>query len=84
MDLLRSLVEIFDKAQLLWAIGPFPASVSFRELPPASGRYRIRGGHRAEGGFPLGEAIGKKQHQYEVGRFTDICAWGFRGNLINR
>ena len=79
VDLLRSLIEISDKAKLLGAIGPFAASVSFCELPSASGRYRTRGGHRAEGGFPLGEAIEKKQHQYGVGRFTDICACGLQG-----
>ena len=33
VDLLMSMVQIADKAQLLVAIGPFPASVSFRQLP---------------------------------------------------
>ena len=60
MDLLRPPSEIIQKTQLLGAIGPFPASLSFRGLPSASGIFRTRGGHRAEGGSPLAGEIGEK------------------------
>ena len=67
VDLLRSLIEIPDKAQLLGAIGPFHASVSFRELPSASGRYRTRGGHRAEGVSQRGRQLGRSSSNMELG-----------------
>ena len=59
MDLLRLPSKIIQIAQLLGAIGPFPASVSFRELPSASGLFRTRGGHRMEGVFLVRDNLGE-------------------------
>ena len=78
VDLLRSLVEITDKAQLLGAIGPFPDSSIFRELLSAAGLYRTRGNHRAEEGSPLGGTIGKEETSIKSGGYIDICARSFQ------
>ena len=47
-------IDIIQKKKLLGAIGTFPPSVSFRELPSASGHNRTRGNPRAEWGVNAG------------------------------